>query len=130
MAKRSPYSVLGRNFGGGYVANASRYACGSVKPHRNAAGQTFTASRGGGQSKGVGSDAGQLRVYGSLDPLRRGFSGLVERGVCPCCGGPGKLRLSAKGRNLLGARRAIVAARAAREAALLRLIADALGVAL
>lgn len=99
--------------GGGYSPRSMRYPCASIRPTKGAAGATFTASRGGGNSSFGVSDAPAylLRAFGTCDALRRGlrghmFSPLVERGKCPCCGGPGKLRLSDKGRARLAQLRA------------------------
>ncbi|MCZ8104013.1 MAG: hypothetical protein O9972_39730 [Burkholderiales bacterium] len=96
-----PYRSAGKARHGGYIATAGRYPCGSIKPHRNAAGMTYTASRGGGPGKGPASDAAKLRVFGSLDPLRAGLRSYFDRAPCPCCGALTKLRLSAAGKAAL-----------------------------
>lgn len=110
MRRLAPYRAVK---GGGYSPRSMRYPCAGIRPTRGAAGATFTASRGGGHGSFADPDAPayMLRAFGTCDDLRRGFRGhysrpLVERGVCPCCGGPGKLRLSNHGRKRLAALRA------------------------
>lgn len=103
MTCRAPYSPAPRNFHGGYIARSTRYPCGAVRPHRNAAGMQYTASRGGGP---LHDEPRALAVFGTLDPLRR-RSNLTERAPCPCCGSKaaGKLRLTEAGRLRLRAAR-------------------------
>lgn len=110
MTRIAPYRTVK---GGGYVARSGRYSCGAIRPTRGAAGMTFTASRGGGtvNSGNPMHAATVLRMWGTLDPLRKRMNGLVERGVCPCCGGPGKLQLSDHGRKRLAALRTARATR-------------------
>jgi hypothetical protein len=58
-----PYKIVRH----GYVARASRYPVGAIRPTRNAAGMTFTASRGGGE---LSDDARRLSLFGTLDRPR------------------------------------------------------------
>ena len=111
MRRLAPYRAVK---GGGYSPRSMRYPCASIRPTKGAAGATFTASRGAGNSSfGVpNAPAYLLRAFGTCDTLRGGLRAwgrrpLVERPPCPCCGGPGKLRLSAKGRERLAYLRAV-----------------------
>ena len=81
-----PYRpATGRHTGhGGYIATPTRYLCASIRPTRDAAGRTYTASRGGGD---MSDDARRLAVFGTLARSTRPL-GLVklERVRCECCG--------------------------------------------
>lgn len=105
----APYRAIK---GGGYVARSGRYPCGAIRPTKAAAGMTFTASRGGGTRNAGNPDhpPTALRMRGTLDKLASGWPRMIERGKCPCCGGPGKLRLSDAGRRRLAKLRAARAA--------------------
>lgn len=96
---RPPYEPARKGTHGGYMPRSVRYPV-NLRPHRNAAGMSFTASRGGGPLDEV---TRALAVFGTLDPLRRGVRPYITRLPCPCCGSrsPGVLALSETGHTRL-----------------------------
>lgn len=83
---KAPYKALtGRSScHGGYQARSMRYPCAAIRPHRNAAGMTYTASRGGGD---MSDEVRALAIWGTLDTLRCSMARKVTttREKCSCC---------------------------------------------
>ena len=94
---RTPYAPARKGTHGAYTPRSTRYPAGTIRQHRNAAGMSFTASRGGGP---LDDETRTLAVFGTLDPLRRGLGSYLTRLPCPCCGSrsSGRLALSDAGR--------------------------------